>query len=124
MKESKGSTSAAQMQRLRTSLQKLHDALPAPMDAFARLEAAVISDGALPAKAKGLIALAIGIAARCDGCAAFYVQKALKAGATREEISEAIGVAVLMGGGPAAVYGAQGMEALEEFSRSVASGGD
>ncbi len=113
-----------QLQHLRSSLQKLGDALPAPMEAFARLESAAIADGALPAKSKVLIALAIGIASRCDGCAGFYVQKSLKAGATHEEISEAIGVAVLMGGGPAAVYGAHALEALEEFSRSAAAAGD
>jgi hypothetical protein len=48
-----------------------------------------------------------GAAARCRG--------ALDAGATREEILESIGVAILMGGGPAAVYGSEALEALEEF---------
>ena len=123
MDEFGDSTHAREVQRLRSSLQRLGDALPGPMQAFARLESTAIADGALPAKSKILMALAIGIASRCDGCAAFYVQKALRAGSTRDEISEAIGVAVLMGGGPAAVYGAHAMEALDEFSECMAPGG-
>jgi AhpD family alkylhydroperoxidase len=55
------------------------------------------------------------IAARCDGCIAYHVHDALKAGATRKEIVETIGVAVLMGGGPATVYGAEAFEALNQF---------
>jgi AhpD family alkylhydroperoxidase len=123
MEERTTGTYTEQARRLRASLQKLTEALPDAMPAFARLEATTIAHGALPAKSKVLIALAIGIAGRCDGCAAFYVQKALREGATREEILEAMGVAVLMGGGPAAVYAAHGLEALDEFSRATAPGG-
>jgi AhpD family alkylhydroperoxidase len=60
-------------------------------------------------------ALGIGIAARCDGCIAYHVHDALKAGASRKEIVETIGVAVLMGGGPAAVYGTEAFAALNQF---------
>jgi len=81
-------------------------------------------DGALTARTKHLMAVAISIAARCDGCVAYYVHNALRDGATRDEVCEAIGVAVLMGGGPAAVYGAHAYEALEQFTASQAAGGD
>jgi AhpD family alkylhydroperoxidase len=73
------------------------------------------TDGALSAKVKELIALAIGIAVRCDGCIAFHVHDALKAGATHDEIVDAIGVAIYMGGAPAVVYGSQALEALQQF---------
>jgi AhpD family alkylhydroperoxidase len=66
-------------------------------------------------KIKELIALGIGIAVRCDGCIAYHVHDALRAGATHQEIVETIGVAVLMGGGPAAMYGSEALEALEQF---------
>jgi alkylhydroperoxidase/carboxymuconolactone decarboxylase family protein YurZ len=46
---------------------------------------------------------------------AYYVLDALRAGATRQEITETIGVAVLMGGGPAVMYGAEALEALAQF---------
>ena len=73
------------------------------------------SKGALSTKTKELIALSIAISVRCDGCIAFHVHDAIAAGADRQEIAEAIGVAVLMGGGPAVVYGAEALEALRQF---------
>jgi len=74
-----------------------------------------MTEGALSARTKELIALAIAITVRCDGCIAYHVHDAVHAGATRGEIVEAIGVAVLMGGGPSAIYGAEALEALEQF---------
>lgn len=62
-----------------------------------------------------LIALAIGISVHCDGCIAYHVHDALAAGATRAEVMETIGVAVMMGGGPSVVYGCEAMEAVEQF---------
>lgn len=55
---------------------------------------------------------------RCDGCVAYHVHDALEAGASRDEIVEVIGVAVLMGGGPAVVYGSEALEAVEQFQGS------
>ena len=89
---------------------------PGPMSGFARLHASAVTDGALPPKVKELMALAIAIAIHCDGCIAYHVHDALYAGATREEIVETIGVAVMMGGGPAAVYGAEALEAATQFA--------
>ena len=60
--------------------------------------------------------MGIAITVRCDGCIAFHVHDALKSGATPNEIVETIGVAVLMGGGPAVVYGCEALEALQQFS--------
>jgi AhpD family alkylhydroperoxidase len=93
---------------------------PGVMGGFGQLHAAAVADGALSPKVKELIALAIGINARCDGCIAFHVHDALQAGATRPEIAEAVGVAVMMGGGPSVVYGCQALEALEEFEEAAA----
>jgi AhpD family alkylhydroperoxidase len=88
---------------------------PDTMSGFMRLHKAGSTDGALSGKVKELIALAIGITVRCDGCIAFHVHDALKAGASHDEIVDAIGVAILMGGGPAVVYGSLAIEALEQF---------
>lgn len=74
-----------------------------------------MADGVLSAKVKELIALGIAITVRCDGCIAFHVHDALEAGASRKEVAETIGVAVLMGGGPSVVYGSEALEALEQF---------
>jgi AhpD family alkylhydroperoxidase len=64
------------------------------------------------------MALSIAIAVRCEGCIAFHVHDAIAAGATRQEIVETIGVAVMMGGGPAAMYACDAFEALEQFEKS------
>ncbi len=77
---------------------------------------AASKDGALDAKTKELMALAIGIALRCDGCIAYHTRAAQRHGATREEVAETIGVAVELGGGPAAVYGAEALAAFDQFA--------
>lgn len=98
-----------------TGMGALGTETPAVMNAFMGLHQAATADGALPKRIKELMALAIGITVRCDGCIAFHVKDALEAGATRGEIVETIGVAVLMGGGPSVVYGSEALEALEQF---------
>lgn len=94
---------------------ELGEGLPGPMGGFQQLHKAATNDGALSVKFKELIALAIGITVRCDGCIAYHIADALKAGATRDEILETIGVAVLMGGGPSVVYGSEAYRALQQF---------
>lgn len=101
--------------RLRELTRALRHELPGPMASFAQLHQQALADGALDKKVKELIALGIAIAARCDGCIAFHVHDALRAGASRHEVAETIGVAVLMGGGPAVMYGAEALEALSQF---------
>jgi AhpD family alkylhydroperoxidase len=68
---------------------------------------------ALTIREKELIALGIGMALRCDNCIYAHVQKALKAGATRQQIMETAGVAVMMQGGPTYTYLPQVVEALD-----------
>ena len=89
--------------------------IPGPMGGFGQLHKESMSDGALSAKVKELMALSIAITVRCDGCIAYHVHDALQAGATRPEIAEAVGVAILMGGGPSAIYGSEALMALEQF---------
>ena len=84
--------------------------------AFAELARNAIAPGVLDSKTKELIALAIGIAVRCDGCLAFHAKAAKKYGATREEIAEVIGVAIYMGGGPAAITGAEALSAWDQLT--------
>lgn len=91
----------------------LRKAMPAVAKEFGGLAREAIAAGALDSKTKELIALAIGIAARCDGCLAFHVKAAARYGATREEIVETIGVAVYMGGGPSMIYGAEALSAYD-----------
>jgi AhpD family alkylhydroperoxidase len=103
---------------LQKLMQKLGNELPAPMTAFGQLHHAAVDGGVLSAKVKELIALGIAITVRCDGCISYHVHDALEAGASRKEIAETIGVAVMMGGGPSAVYGSEALDALDQFQAS------
>lgn len=94
---------------------------PGVMSGFAKLHSASVADGALSPKVKELMALAIGINVRCDGCLSYHVHDALQAGASREEILETIGVAIMMGGGPSVVYGCEAFEALQQFAPAAAA---
>ena len=85
------------------------------MMAFDDLHKARIVVVTLFTKTKELISLGIVIPVRCDGCIALHVNDALKSGASSEEILKTIGVAILMGGGPAVVYGCEAMEPLSQF---------
>ncbi len=94
----------------------LFKAAPSQMRAFRDLMGAASKDGALDAKTKELMATAIAIVTRCEGCIVFHVRSAVRHGATREEMAETIGVAVEMGGGPATVYGADALAAYDQFA--------
>ena len=72
--------------------------------------------GAIDAKTKELIALAIGVANRCDGCIGFHVKALVKMGMTAEELHELMSVAVYMGGGPSLMYAANAISAYKEFT--------
>jgi AhpD family alkylhydroperoxidase len=101
--------------KVRDLIGMLSKEIPDTMSEFAKLHEAASRSGALDFKIKELISLAIGITVRCNGCIAYHIHDALKAGASRGEILETIGVAVLMGGGPSVVYGAEALEALDQF---------
>ena len=100
---------------LEERLAQLGRELPGPMSGFARLHRKAVEDGALSGKTKELMAVAISIAVHCEGCVAFHVHAALAAGATRPELLETIGVAILMGGAPASVYAGHTLDAMDKF---------
>jgi AhpD family alkylhydroperoxidase len=88
---------------------------PEVAQAFSGLAQAATEPGTLDPKTKELIALAIGIAGRCEGCVGFHTQAAIRQGANRDEIIETIGVAIYMGGGPSYVYGATALQAFDQL---------
>ena len=94
----------------------LADEIPDATAVFGRLVMDATADGARSTKTKELIAFPIAISVRCDGCIAHHSQAVVKAGATRREVAEMIGVAILMGGGPSTVYGAEALRAYDEAS--------
>ena len=88
-------------------------AAPEVAKSFGQMFQTLMRDGAVSALEKELIALGIGLAVRCDNCIYAHVQKALHAGATREQILETAGVAVMMQGGPTYTYLPKVVEALD-----------
>lgn len=98
-------------------LASLRASTPDTMKAFGELSRAALADGVLDRKTKTLIALALGVAARCDACIGFHAQTLVRLGATRQEVDEALGVATYMGGGPSLMYAAGAVSAFEQFSR-------
>lgn len=104
-------------QRIGGDLATLRANTPQTLKAFSELGRAALADGALDRKTKELMALALGVAAHCDGCIGFHVQALVKLGATRQEIDETLGVVTYMGGGPSLMYAANAVAAFEEFSR-------
>ena len=97
-------------------LATLRASTPEVMKSVGELGRAAMAGGALSKKTKELMALALGVAARCDPCIGYHVQTLVKLGASRQELDETLGVAVYMGGGPSLMYAASAIAAFEEFS--------
>lgn len=86
------------------------------MKAFSAMAQNATKTGALDAKTKELIALAIGVATRCDDCIAFHAKAAAQLGASREEIMETLGMAIYMGAGPSVMYASHAVQAFSQFA--------
>lgn len=99
----------------------LRQHIPEVYAGFGTMYKAVYADGALSAKMKELIAVAIAVQNGCDGCIASHVRSAVRKGASGAEMAEAVGVALQMGGGPASIYAPHAWAAFEEFSEAAAS---
>ena len=104
---------------LRQPTREFRRAVPEVWKAFGSLHTEAMRAGALSVRTKELIALAIAVEKRCDGCIASHARAAARAGATAEEVAEALGVSLLMGGGPASVYAPRAWEAYQEFAAAT-----
>lgn len=100
----------------------LRHAIPEVYRGFGELSSAAFADGALDRATKELIAFAIGVVEGCDGCIASHGQAAARAGATRQQAAEAIGVTFLMHGGPATIHGARAYDAFCDFVDALEAG--
>lgn len=82
--------------------------------AFLEMEKAAYCDGALPKKAKELIAIGISVVTNCESCMQWHIEQASLAGASLKEVLEAIEVGIEMGGGPATVSARFALEVMED----------
>lgn len=108
------------MADLSAPLRDLREGAPDVMKGFSAIAQASLKANALDTKTKELIALAIGVATRCDDCIAFHTKAAVLQGATREEILETLGMAIYMGAGPSVMYAAHALDAFGQLSPAKA----
>jgi AhpD family alkylhydroperoxidase len=94
---------------------------PDTVKGYGQLGQASSRTGHLGPKIRELIAIAVAISLRCDGCIATHTAEAKKAGATNEEIAEALGVAIGVNAGAALVYSARALDALDALSKGCRS---
>lgn len=94
---------------------ELRALIPDVYAGFAATHKGALTAGALDTKTKELMAMAMGVGLKCDGCIASHARAAVKQGATLEEAADAIGVTILMGGGPASIYAPRAFAAFKEF---------
>lgn len=93
----------------------LREAIPDAWGGFAQLHRGAMKDGVLSAALKEVIALVIAVTAECDGCIAYHARGAARRGASPEQVAEALGVAVLMTGGPGTTWAPRAWQAYQEF---------
>ena len=88
---------------------------PDVMRGMAALDSAAAKTVHLEPKIHELISLAVAVTTRCDGCIAVHTKKAAEAGASLEEVSEALGVAIAMNAGAALTYSARVVETYQQL---------
>ena len=90
---------------------------PDILKAYAELHHANSASTHIDAKTRELIALAVAVTLRCDGCINAHTDAAVKAGATKEEITEALSVAIMVNAGAALVYSARTIDAFDAYTQ-------
>ncbi|WP_372237258.1 carboxymuconolactone decarboxylase family protein [Burkholderia sp. SRS-W-2-2016] len=102
--------------KLLEAVGQLGEAAPATLAGYKALDGAAAKGGHLDAKTRELIALAVAVTTRCDGCIAVHSAAAVKAGASRDEVAEALSVAIALNAGAALVYSARALDAFGQQS--------
>ncbi|GIX34432.1 MAG: alkyl hydroperoxide reductase AhpD [Lysobacteraceae bacterium] len=108
---------------LNAAIGRLRAGAAEPMRGFSMLAREALKPGALDLKTKELIAIAIAVASRCDGCIGFHAKAAIQAGASREEVLETLSMAIYMGAGPSMIYAAEALRAFDELAPAASGNG-
>jgi AhpD family alkylhydroperoxidase len=90
---------------------------PDSLKGYQTLSGANSKNSLLGEKVRQLISIAVAVTTRCDGCITFHTDAALKAGASKQEIAEALGVAMAMNAGAALIYSLRALDSAEEHSK-------
>jgi len=100
----------------RDQLRNLNKAIPDTTRAFGALGKSVKEGGTLDFKTKEFVALGIAVATRCEACIVLHMDTLIKAGATREEISDVLAMTIQMGGGPSMMYASKALQCYDELT--------
>ncbi len=100
-----------------TYSKELHKLIPDTMAGFTSMAKAATQTKVIDEKTKEMIALALGVAAHCDGCLGYHTKALARLGATREEVAEVLGMAIYMGGGPSLMYAADALRSFDQFTQ-------
>jgi AhpD family alkylhydroperoxidase len=103
-------------QQVKNRAGNLGTLVPEAMKAYTALATSGEKSKHLDAKTREMIALAVAVTTRCDGCIASHVEAVIKHGATKEELAEALGVAIALNAGAALVYSARTLDAFDQMS--------
>lgn len=98
------------------AVKELNGYIPDALHGFSTMAKSAKKEGVLDMKTKELIAMAIAVAARCEGCIGYHAEELVELGATKQELAEMLGMAVYMGGGPSLMYAAEALVAYNQFS--------
>ena len=90
---------------------------PDSVNGYLALANAGAKTGHLDEKTRQLISLAVAVTTRCDGCISDHAQLAADAGASKEQIAEALGVAIAMNAGAALVYSVRALDAVDHVKK-------
>src|ERR1700720_795093 len=104
----------AYQQQLVANIAQIGKISPDIVRGYRELSDAGAKTGKLDAKTRELIALAVAVTRQCDGCITVHTDAAVKAGASREELIEALGVAIAVNAGAALVYSARTLRKDEQ----------
>jgi AhpD family alkylhydroperoxidase len=101
-------------EELRQPAIDLRGLIPDVLKGFADMSSAAMAEGELSSALKELLAMVIAITRECDGCIVAHTRGAARQGATRQQVGEAIGVAIAMNGGPGTVWGPRALRCFDE----------
>jgi AhpD family alkylhydroperoxidase len=110
-------------QQLAATIAEIAKAEPDLVRGYRMLATSRAKSGALDAKTRELVALAVAVTLRCDGCITTHVDLARRQGATADEITDALGIAVMVNAGAALVYSARTLDAFHSGAPPAAASG-
>lgn len=108
-------------EELLAQARELRAKIPDVWASYAGLHRAAFGEGALDAKTKELIALGVAVARQCDGCIDAHAAAAARRGASEEEVAEALGVVVVLTGGPGTVFGPRAFDSFRKAASAQAA---